>query len=181
MNNIHVGLIRKISDAAKRFEHEAHSIFSIHDSSTSRIVKLNQAYKTLSGLTITQEDLFKQSFRCLENELYRASHVMSWASFMDFVEEKLGSDNFVKLKLLRPKWSTDSVEELRENTSDYQLIEACKELKLCTKGEMKSLHGLLSKRNECAHPTNYYPNLNESLGYISELLGRIKTLQGRTL
>ena len=32
----------------------------------------------------------------MENELYRASHVMVWAGFMDFLEEKLGSDGFAK-------------------------------------------------------------------------------------
>lgn len=181
MNDIHLDLIRNISEAVKNFEHEAHTIFSIHDSSASRIIKLDEAYKTLSGLTLTQEDLFKQSFRCLENELFKSAHVMAWAGFMDFVEEKLGSDNFVKLNILRPKWSTNSIEELRESGPEYQFIEALKELKLCTKNEMKSIHGLLSKRNECAHPSNYYPNLNESLGYISELLGRIKTLQLKTL
>ena len=48
-----------------------------------------------------------------------------------------------------------------------------------TKKEMKAFHGLLAKRNECAHPTSFYPGLNESLGYVSELLKRIETLQAK--
>ena len=39
---------------------------------------------------------------------------------------------------------------------------------------MKSLHGLLSKRNECAHPSDYEPEFSETIGYVSELLNRIK-------
>jgi hypothetical protein len=32
--------------------------------------------------------------------------------------------------------------------------------------------GLLARRHECAHPSSYTPNLNQSLGYVSELLER---------
>jgi hypothetical protein len=46
---------------------------------------------------------------------------------------------------------------------------------------MKALHGLLNKRNECAHPSDFYPDMNGSLGYISELLSRVATLQTKTL
>lgn len=42
---------------------------------------------------------------------------------------------------------------------------------------MKALHGLLNRRNECAHPSEYFPDLNETLGYIGELFKRIKQLQ----
>ena len=64
---------------------------------------------------------------------------------------------------------------------EFQLIEAARRLTLCTKTEMKALHGMLNKRNECAHPSDFYPDMNGSFGYISELLSRVKTLQGKTL
>jgi hypothetical protein len=41
---------------------------------------------------------------------------------------------------------------------------------------MRTLHGLLSRRNECAHPSEYFPDLNMTLGYISDLIDRIKRL-----
>jgi len=50
-----------------------------------------------------------------------------------------------------------------------------------TKSEMKALHGLLNKRNECAHPSEYFPDLNETLGYISELLNRIRKIRERNI
>ena len=43
------------------------------------------------------------------------------------------------------------------------------------------LHGLLTRRNECAHPSTYLPGLNETLGYIAETLNRIEYLQPRSL
>jgi hypothetical protein len=43
----------------------------------------------------------------------------------------------------------------------------------------KALHGLLNKRNECAHPSEFYPDLNSSLGYVSEIFQRVELLQKR--
>jgi hypothetical protein len=73
------------------------------------------------------------------------------------------------------------MDDLRENVAEFQLVEAAKELKLTSKAAMKALHGLLSKRNECAHPSTYAPDLNETLGYVSELLNRAGELSGKSL
>lgn len=160
------------------FKAEINKILSKHESSSSRVIDLYTSYKTLQGVSIQQEDLFKQALRCLENKLYRAAHVMAWAAFMDFLEEKIASDYLAKIHSLYPNWAKyKNIEILREYVSEYQLIEATKPLGLCTKTQVKALQGLLNKRNECAHPSNYYPNLNESLGYISELLQRIQHIK----
>lgn len=80
------------------------------------------------------------------------------------------------MQAARPNWSVKSAEDLRDYT-DYQVIEAAKELRLCNKTVMKALQGLLNKRNEAAHPSDYFPNMNETLGYISELFHRIERLK----
>ena len=166
----------------REFEREAHAILSVHEtSSNSRVVLLEKSYRDLGALTLRQDELFRQSLRCIESELFRAAHVMAWAGFMDFLEEKLASDRLKRLRKLRPNWKASSVEELRENTPEYQLIEVARELGLCTKTEMKALHGLLNKRNECAHPSDYFPLLNETLGYIAEVLQRVGQLKARKL
>ena len=64
---------------------------------------------------------------------------------------------------------------------EHQIIESTEAIGLCEKSERKALLGLLNKRNECAHPSDFYPGLNESLGYFSELLKRIETLRKKTL
>lgn len=162
---------------SRRFEKAAHTILGRHESSGSRVVLLEETYGQLSGLSIKQDELFRQALRCVENQLYRASHVMAWAGFMDFLEEKISSDGFIQLRISRPNWKFNSVEDIRELHSEYSIIEATRDVGICSKSEMKALHGLLNKRNECAHPTDFFPGLNETLGYISELLKRIQVIQ----
>jgi hypothetical protein len=166
---------------ARAFEREAHRILAVHEAAPSRLILLEDTYKKLTVLTLRQDDLLRQALRCIENELYRAAHVMAWAAFMDFLEEKLGSDGLLKLRALRPTWKASSVEELRENVVEYQLLDAARDLGLCGKTETKALQGLLNKRNECAHPSNYFPSMNEALGYVTEVLNRIETLHPKSL
>ena len=142
---------------------------------------LEESYDKLTKLSLKQDELFRQALRCVEHKLYRAAHVLAWAGFMDLLEEKLGSDGLVKLRATRPAWRAGSIEELRENVVEYQLIEVSKDIGLCSKTQMKALHGMLNKRNECAHPSDFYPDVNDTLGYISELLSRVAILQTRTL
>lgn len=166
---------------ASAFEKEAHEILSIHEAAPSRVVLLENTHRQLSGLSIGQDDLFRQALRCIENELFRAAHVMAWAGFADFLEEKLASDGLKKVRQKRPKWNVNTIEQLRENVPEYQLIEVSRDVGLCTKTQTKALLGLLNKRNECAHPSDYHPDLNETLGYVSELLERIRTLRTKQL
>lgn len=163
----------------KAFEREAHAVLSVHESAQSRVVLLEDTYRRLGKLSLRQDELLRQALRCVENSLFRAAHVMAWAGFMDFLEEKLASDGLKKLRTIRPAWKAAAVEELRENIVEYQLIEAARDLGLCTKTEAKGLQGLLNKRNECAHPSDYFPLLNESLGYISEILQRMEQMRPR--
>jgi hypothetical protein len=175
-------VLRELVLRLQAFQREAHSVLSVHEtSSASRLVQLEKSYKDLGALSLRQDELLRQALRCVESELFRAAHVMAWAGFMDFLEEKLASDGLKRLRGVRPKWKASSVEELRENTGEYQLIEAARDLGLCSKTEMKAFHGLLNKRNECAHPSDHFPLLNETLGYIAEILQRIGRLQPRKL
>jgi hypothetical protein len=159
------------------FENEAHSILARHEAAVSRVITLEDTYRRLTGLSLRQDELFSEALKCVENRLFKAAHVMAWAGFMDYLEEKMMSEYLAEIKAARPKWSTSSIEDLREQATEYQLIEVCREVKLLGKNEGKALQGLLNKRNECAHPSNYDPGLNETLGFISELLSRINTLQ----
>jgi hypothetical protein len=130
---------------------------------------------------VKQDGLLKQSLLCTEFSLFRAAHVLAWAALMDFLEQKLAEDNFVKLNKVRDKWKIQCVDDLRDSRSDYQIVDAVRSLELCTKTEEKALKGLLSRRNECAHLTDYEPELNQTLGYVSEILQRIQRLQKRWL
>ncbi len=174
-------MIINLLKRAKVFEREAHKILSIHETSKSRLIILENSYRKLATLSLRQDDLLKQALRCIENDLFRAAHVMAWAGFMDFLEGKISSDGFIKIKSARPNWKITTIDYFREEIPEYQIIEVSSDLKLCTKSEVKALKGLLNKRNECAHPSNYYPGLNESLGYISEIIQRIINIQPKIL
>jgi len=174
--------IQKIIADATLFEKEAHSILARCESSHSRLFSVDDTRKRIKTLSLNQNELLLQALQCIEGGLYRASIVMSWVAFIDYLENKMAEDGLVKLFTIRTKWTQwKSIEEIRENIPEHQLIDAAKDLKLLTKGETKIIHGLLSKRNECAHPGSYCPRLNDSLGYISELLERIIILEQKHL
>jgi hypothetical protein len=164
---------------ANSFLNEAHEILSIHETSPSRMVLLDRTYKELQELSPKQDELLRQSLRCIENNLYRASHILAWTALMDLVESTLAFNDFKKLKLLRPKWDFSSLDELREEISEFQVIEACKDLSVVNKSEMRVLHGFLSKRNLCAHPSDFFPDYNQTLGYFADILNMIKSIQCR--
>lgn len=164
------------------FELEAHEILSVHEgATTSRVVVLEQAYESLALLNIKQDDIMRQALRCAENGLYRAAHVMAWAACIDYIEEKLSVDGMARLKAARPTWQGKDIREMAEYVSEHQIVETLKTLGLTTKNETNALLGLLRRRNECAHPTGYLPQVNETLGYISEVLQRITNLAPKNL
>jgi len=167
---------------SQKFLDDAHRLLSHHEASRkSRTITIEQTYSKLSKLSAKQDDLLRQSLRCVEHELYRAAHVMAWSAFMDFIEQKLGADGYAKVRAIRGDNSIKSVDELRDNCPDFQIIECLRKTGLVSKTEEKALKGLLNKRNECAHPSEYYPDLNESLGYISEIIRRTETLKKRKM
>ncbi|MFC2070257.1 hypothetical protein ACFLTB_03690 [Chloroflexota bacterium] len=173
-------IIRDTLLKVKAFEDEAHRLLAKHETTRSRVITLDDTYNHLGGMTLQQDALFREALRCIENQLFRAAYVMAWAGFMDYLEVKLMSEYLKDIKAEYPKWSVNNVEELREKVPEYQIVVACRKVKLLSKNEEKALLGLLSTRNECAHPSNYIPDLNEALGYISQLLNRISTLQKKS-
>ena len=175
MNEV-LGLI----DGVLNFEKEAKEALSKHESSVHRVITIEESYGKLTNLSLKQDDLMRQSLKCLESGIYRAAHVLSWAAMADYIEEWFALDNFVALLNVRPNWvPITSTEDLRENHSDFQLIEAFKKCRYIGKDLEKALKGLLAKRNECAHPSDYYPDINTTLGYISDILIRFEMLEKR--
>ena len=171
-------ILRRVSN----FENAAHSMLSSFETAPSRVVSLAETRKQVTILNLKQSELLEEAFRAMEVSLFRPAIIMAWAAFMDFVQEKLSADGLAKIHEKRPLWSKwTSLEDLRENVTEFQMLDAARDVKLLTKTETKALKGLLSKRNECAHPSGYKPGLNEALGYVSELLNRIPTIGQHSL
>lgn len=166
-------------EKVRLFEAEAHEILGTIESAHSRKMTLNESYERLQTLSIDQDDLFRQSLRCVEVGVMRAAHVMAWAACMDFLQELAAKDSYSALNAAMPNWQLQAGEDLGERFTDHAIIEAMKKASLLKKAEMKAFHGMLSKRNECAHPSDFYPGMNETLGYVSEIFRRIELLQKR--
>jgi hypothetical protein len=164
----------------RAFESEAHRILARHETALYRVITIEDTYHTLTRLSLHQDALFRESLRCVENQLFKAAHVMAWACFMDFLEDKMIAEYLDDIIAARPKWSINSKEELREQATEHQLIVVCREVRLLSKNEANAFLGMLNTRNECARPSNYSPALNETLGFISQLLNRIHTLQQKS-
>lgn len=172
-----IEILKSYEKRTRGFQHDAHEILAKHESSPSRIITIDATRKRLSSLSIRQDELFQQALRCVESGVHRAAHVMAWAAFIDCLEEIIASDGLIKVRQKRPDWTKHKdIDSLREYVPEYQLIEVARDIGLFSKSECKTILGLLSKRNECAHPSHYSPGLNESLGYISELLNRVARL-----
>jgi hypothetical protein len=157
-------------------ETEAQGILAAYEESPARVVTLQASYERLSGLSLDQDELFRESLRAVESGLFRAAHVLAWAGFVDFFHNFLIPTYLSALQATRSSWKLATPEDLRDQ-SDFQVIEAGKAAGVYKNTPMKALHGLLNRRNECAHPSEYFPDLNQSLGYLSELFARINWLQ----
>lgn len=176
-------VVRFIREQVAGFEADAHTILGRHEaSSKSRVITLDQSRRKLQGLSLRQQDLLVEALDCVEHGLFRAAHVSAWQAFMDLLQEKLASDGLVKVKAARIGWAKfATMDDLREEISEFQFVEVAKAVALVSRGEMKTLHGMLSTRTQCAHPSQYRPGLNEALGYVSDLISRMGQLQTKTL
>lgn len=175
--------LQRVKKQSEDFQEEVHQQLAKYEGSAkSRVISLRESYARLAGLSLQQDELFRQAMQCVEQGIYRAAIVMAWAAFMDVLEQKLGEDGYAKVRAAKSGWSKLlTVEDLHEITNDFQVIETAKDLKVLNKSEMKTIHGLLSKRNECAHPSGYTTDLNESLGYVAELLNRVEKIISKPL
>jgi len=174
-------IIQAYSKKIHTFQNEAHKILSVHESAQkSRVIMLHSSFEKVKTLSLKEEDLFNEALNCVENGFNRSAIVLSWVGFMHFILEKIESYGLQNVKIKKPKWEYRSIEELMEQQSEYSIIELLMDIGYCSKTEKKALHGLLNKRNECAHPSSHTPNINEALGYISELFERIDQIQRKS-
>lgn len=173
-------IIRSVSEWAGTLQAELTAVLAQVESSPQRAITLTDSFGNLSKLSIKQDMLLREALYCVEQGLYRPAHVAAWTAFIDYFHEWLVPQYSQDLLTVRPKWKIVGSEDLRMY-GDFELIEAAKACGAVGKTFGKALQGLLNKRNECAHPEDYSPSLNDSLGYIDELFKRIANLQLRSL
>lgn len=168
--------LRGWQERANDFAHEAKTLLGQSEGSYSaRAYNVHDSLQKVGKLTYTQADAFKQSIRCVEVGLYRASFVMAWTALADLLLT-LGAEQETEIKAVRTRWKFSDRETLAEEQGDHAIISALKEAKCISKSDMKSLHGLLHRRNQCAHPSGFFPGANEALGYVHESIASAEIL-----
>lgn len=168
---------REVADWATNAQVELSRLLAKRETSTHRVMTVTESYEKLTRLNIKQDKLFREALQCAEHGLYRSAHVTSFAALMDFIHEWIAADA-KRLTLIQssyPTWNIKQAADLREQ-KDYTLFEVLKKQSLITNATMKALQGLLAKRNECAHPEDYEPGINDTLGYLDEMMKRIASL-----
>jgi hypothetical protein len=141
----------------------------------SRVYNAHASLKKVSELSFDQADSLKQAVRCVEGGLNQAAFVMAWTAVADLLLE-ISVRYVAEIKEVRPNWAFTDKTSLSDERGDYAVIEALKAAKVISKSDMKTLHGLLHRRNLCAHRTDVFPTPNEALGYIDETIPAIKGL-----
>jgi hypothetical protein len=160
--------------SVEALENKARDWLDAHNEIQAKLKALDPIHKLLDQLSIAQDELLRDSLIAAEAGLFRASHVLAWGGFTDFLYKPFTID---ALKTARPEWKIKTSDDIYRR-ADYQLIELGKELSFYDNTTMKTLHGMLNDRNRCAHGLKYSPDLNETLGYLSKLLHMIEDLQG---
>lgn len=166
-----------LAAAVQAFKADAEAILGFSESSVHRTAELSSSYALIDDLTVEQADMLRQALRCVEVGVFRAAHVLAWACLADFLQRLADADAYVALNGKYPDWKIKSLDDLRDRIGEHNLIEGMFHSGMISKAEKKALQALLNKRNECAHPTDYFPDLNQSLGYVSECIARLSALQ----
>ena len=165
-----IALISEWLSRAVAARNKAHKILSFHEHSMSRVVILEDLLSQLDGLPIDVQDYFREATSCLEQNLLRASVVLSWAGFFHVFSEGLLLHHEQKLRVARPKWKFRDLVELKETYVEFQILEAARAVRMIKKTELRVYQGQLAERNRCAHPTLYRPSLNSALGFVDNML-----------
>lgn len=168
---------REVADWAAKVQDDLTKLLAKRETSTHRVMTLTESYAKLTKLNVKQDALFREALQCVEHGLYRSAHVTSFAALVDFVHEWVANDP-KRLKVIQdayPTWRITKAADFREQ-KDFTVFEVLKKQDLITNPMMKALHGLLAKRNECAHPEDYEPGINDTLGYLDEMMKRIDAL-----
>lgn len=170
---------RDVADWAAGVQADLTKLLAKREASRHRVMTLTESYAKLTKLSIKQEGLLRESLQCAEHGLYRSAHVTAFAALMDYVHEWVVGDptRLATLQTNYPTWKLTQAADLRDQ-KDFTLFEVLKKQGLISNSMMKALHGLLAKRNECAHPEDYEPGINDTLGYLDELMKRIAALEG---
>ena len=160
-------------------ERDHADVLATVDAARTRIVTVESLYGQLGGLSQDQRSFLTLAIEAARHGIYRAAVIMAWAAVVDRLQYIHDDDGYAQLGAKRKKWSVVSVEDLREQVPDYQLIDATRDTGFVNKAQAKTLHGMLNARNRAAHPGPFNESLNSTLGYLEDVLSELGALVGK--
>ena len=147
--------LRDVIDRVEALRQDHVRIASQAQSSRSRAASVEVTLRGIQALTTRQADLLREAALAASYGLYRPAHVAGFAALVDALHQRVDRlGQLGAIAVVRSKWKLRSIDDLQEY-SDFQVGDACKEAGVITRNQAKSFHGLLHRRNQCAHPTGY--------------------------
>jgi hypothetical protein len=146
---------------------------NVHSEVQLRLEAFSPLRKRLDDLALEQPELLRDSLSAAEARLFRASHVLAWGGLVDFLYKPFDID---AVNDKYSKWRLESMEDLYVK-QDLQLIVLGKELGYYRETMRRTLEGLLNGRNRCAHGSGYDPVLEDTLGFVNQILNVITDLK----
>lgn len=166
--------LRKWSQRVAIATLDAHRILAQYEQAPSRVVILEKLLNQLAELPDDVKNYFEEAITCLELNLLRAATVMSWAGHFYVFSEYLYQKHLIEIRELRTKWKLGNLEEFKENTAEAQILDLGKEVGFISNSQLRVLHGQLSTRNQCAHPTLFKPSMNVAIGFVDSMIGQTR-------
>ena len=163
------GLLRDLVDEVTALDADHRTVVGAVAKTKARAATVEAALHTIHGLTTRQTDLLTEAALAIRFGLYRSAFVSAFAAVADELTERIDRKGHLATIAAARRWKLTTVEDLQDQ-SDFNVAEAAKDATTISKAQMKSFHGLLHRRNQCAHPSGYTPTLDEALGYVSEVV-----------
>jgi hypothetical protein len=156
--------------AALKRDHLA--LLSAVQRSKARAATVEATLAAIRTLSPRQSDLLTEAAMAVKYQLNRSAIVAACAAVVDALHQRVARKGHLASLATARKWRLATVDDLQDY-ADFQVAEAAKDATTISKAQMKSVQGLIHRRNQCAHPTGYSPTLDEALGFISESLSLI--------
>jgi hypothetical protein len=156
-------------------DHDVHEWLKGHNEPRARMEALYPMHMRLHELSLQDNEALRDGILAAEAGLLAASHVLAWTGFTDILYRPFTIDNIVTRD---PRWKPKTMEELRRG-ADSRIIDSGKKLGFYDEGTRKTLQGMASDRNRCAHGSGHDPDLNETLLFLKKIFDMIEYLQGK--
>jgi hypothetical protein len=149
----------------------ARQLLAEYEVARGRIEVFEPIGKRLEALSLEHGVLFRESLRAARAGLFRASIVLAWSDFAEYLSRLISVNSGVQ--------DDASASEDYQPRRDARLVNTGKTLRLYGETTRKTLEGLLNDRHQCAHPTPYDPGVRETEVFLTRLIGVMEDLQKR--